>query len=125
MVLDSQKVGIKHTEKAFLERAEKVIEGNLMNTDFGVEDLASELAFSKMQLYRKFKSVRGLSANEFIRSYRIKKAALLLRETDMNVSEIMYTIGFSNRSYFAKCFKQTFEMSPKDYSIKHKSSAKT
>jgi len=120
ITLDSQKIGINNTEKAFLEKAEKVIEENIMNSEFGVEDLAKALSFSRMQLYRKFKSVRGLSANEFIRAYRIKKAALLLRETDLNVSEILYDIGFTNRSYFSKCFKQNFEMSPKEYSKKHR-----
>ena len=124
ITLDSQKIGINHTEKAFLEKAEKVIEDNLMNSEFGVEDLGRALSFSRMQLYRKFKSVRGLSANEFIRAYRIKKAALLLRETDLNVSEILYTIGFTNRSYFSKCFKKTFDMSPKEYSKKYREKLK-
>ena len=124
ITLDSQKIGINHTEKAFLEKAEKVIEDNLTNSEFGVEDLGRALSFSRMQLYRKFKSVRGLSANEFIRAYRIKKAALLLRETDLNVSEILYTIGFTNRSYFAKCFKKSFDMSPKEYSTKHREKLK-
>ena len=124
ITLDSQKIGINHTEKAFLEKAEKVIEDNLTNSEFGVEDLGRALSFSRMQLYRKFKSVRGLSANEFIRAYRIKKAALLLRETDLNVSEILYTIGFTNRSYFSKCFKKTFDMSPKEYSKKHREKLK-
>ena len=124
IALDSQKIGINNTEKAFLEKAEKVIEDNLMNSEFGVEDFGSGLNFSRMQLYRKFKSIRGLSANEFIRAYRIKKAALLLRETDLNVSEILYNIGFTNRSYFSKSFKQTFEMSPKDYAKKHREELK-
>ena len=124
ITLDSQKIGINHTEKAFLEKAEKVIEDNLTNSEFGVEDLGRALSFSRMQLYRKFKSVRGLSANEFIREYRIKKAALLLRETDLNVSEILYTIGFTNRSYFSKCFKKTFDMSPKEYSNKYREKLK-
>jgi signal transduction histidine kinase/DNA-binding response OmpR family regulator len=120
ITLDSQKIGINNTEKAFLEKAESVIEDNLMNSEFGVEDLADSLSFSRMQLYRKLKTVRGLSANEFIRAYRIKKAALLLRETDLNVSEILYDIGFTNRSYFSKCFKQNFEMSPKEYAKKYR-----
>ena len=124
ITLDSQKIGINHTEKAFLEKAEKVIENNLTNSEFVVEDLGRALSFSRMQLYRKFKSVRGLSANEFIREYRIKKAALLLRETDLNVSEILYTIGFTNRSYFSKCFKKTFDMSPKEYSNKYREKLK-
>jgi len=121
ITLDSQKVGINQTEKLFLEKAEKIIEENLMNSEFGVEDLGSCLNFSRMQLYRKLKSIRGLSANEFIRSYRIKKSALLLRDTDMNVTEILYAIGFTNRSYFSKCFKQMYNMSPKEYAKKHNS----
>jgi len=124
ITLDSQKIGINNTEKAFLEKVEKVIEDNLMNSEFGVEDLAGALSFSRMQLYRKFRSVRGFSTNEFIRAYRIKKAALLLRETDLNVSQILYEIGFTNRSYFSKCFKLKFEMSPKEYSIKYRAELK-
>ena len=118
--LNSKKIGINHTKKAFLAKAEKVIEDNLTNSEFSVGDLGRALSLSRMQLYRKFKSVGGLSANEFIRAFRIKKAALLLCETDLNVSEILYTIGFTNRSYFSKCFKKTFDMSPKDYSKKYR-----
>lgn len=117
---DSKKIGINNTQKTFLEKAEKVIEENLMNNEFGVEDLALALSFSRMQLYRKFKSLLGSSANEFIRNYRIKKAAHLLIETDLNVSEILYDIGFTNRSYFSKCFKNSFDMSPKEYAKKHR-----
>ena len=117
---DSKKIGINNTQKTFLEKAEKVIEENLMNNEFGVEDLALELSFSRMQLYRKFKSILGSSANEFIRNYRIKKAAYLLIKTDLNVSEILYDVGFTNRSYFSKCFKKSFDMSPKEYAKKHR-----
>ena len=114
------KIGINNTHKTFLEKAEKVIEENLMNNEFGVEDLAQALSFSRMQLYRKFKSILGSSANEFIRNYRIKRAAHLLIETDLNVSEILYDVGFTNRSYFSKCFKQSFDMSPKEYAKKNR-----
>ena len=117
---DSKKIGINNTHKTFLEKAEKIIEENLMNNEFGVEDLALALSFSRMQLYRKFKSILGSSANEFIRNYRIKKAAHLLIETDLNVSEILYDVGFTNRSYFSKCFKQSFDMSPKEYAKKYR-----
>ncbi len=117
---DSRKIGINNTQKTFLEKAEKVIEENLMNNEFGVEDLALALSFSRMQLYRKFKSILGSSANEFIRNYRIKKAAHLLIKTDLNVSEILYDVGFTNRSYFSKCFKKSFDMSPKEYAKKYR-----
>ena len=117
---DSKKIGINNTQKTFLEKAEKVIEENLMNNEFGVEDLALALSFSRMQLYRKFKSILGSSANEFIRNYRIKRAAHLLIKTDLNVSEILYDVGFTNRSYFSKCFKKSFDMSPKEYAKKYR-----
>ncbi len=120
ITLDSKHIGLNNSEKTLLEKAEKVIEENLMNSDFRVEDLASALGFSKMQLYRKFKHIRGYTAGEFIRTYRVKKAALLLRETDLNVTEILYAIGFTNRSYFAKSFKKDFHMSPKEYGKKHR-----
>ena len=72
-----------------------------------MDDLGNELGYSRMQLYRKLKSIRGLSANEFIREYRIKKAAVYLRETDMKIFEVLYEIGISNHSYFTKCFNTT------------------
>ena len=78
-------------------------------------DLWGELAYSRMQLYRKLKSITSLSANEFIRSYRLKKAASLLKETEMNITEILYEVGFTNRSYFTKCFKLKYGKTPKEY----------
>jgi signal transduction histidine kinase/ligand-binding sensor domain-containing protein/CheY-like chemotaxis protein/AraC-like DNA-binding protein len=113
--LDSQKIGINEAEKNFLEKMEAIIQENLTNPDFGVEDLGDGLGYSRMQLYRKLKTIRGLSANEFIREYRIKKAAVYLRETDMKIYEILYDVGISNHSYFTKCFKQYFNMSPRKY----------
>lgn len=118
--LDSQKIGINKLEKDFLEKMEAVVEENLSNSDFGVEDLGDAMGYSKMQLYRKLKSIRGLSANEFIREYRVKKAAVYLRETDMKIFEILYEIGISNHSYFTKCFKQHFKMSPREYIEKYR-----
>lgn len=107
--------GINEYDKQFLEKAEDIIEQNLMNVDFSVNDLGSDLAYSRMQLYRKLKSITGLSANEFIRSYRLKKAADLLRHSNLNISEILYQVGFSNRSYFAKCFKLQYNKTPREY----------
>ena len=114
-VLPSEVDNLNEFDKKFLEKAEEVIEKNLMNTEFSVIDLGNELAYSRMQLYRKLKSITELSANEFIRSYRLKKAATLLRTSDMNITEILYEVGFGNRSYFTKCFKQEFDKTPKEY----------
>ena len=76
------------------------------------------VGLSRMQLYRKLKSIRGLSANEFIREYRIKKAAQLLQTTELNITEILYEVGFTNRSYFAKCFKELFGLTPREFKNK-------
>jgi len=113
--LNSEIAGISAFDKQFIDKAESIIEVNLMNAEFSVIDLGAELAYSRMQLYRKLKSITGLSANEFIRSYRLKKAANLLKETQMNITEILYEVGFTNRSYFTKCFKLKYEKTPKEY----------
>ncbi len=104
---------IKDVDKDFLEKAEKIIETNLVNHQFDVENFCDELNLSQMQLYRKLKSITGSSINEFIRNYRLKKAAQLLRETNSNITEVLYEVGYSSRSYFTKSFKESFNMTTK------------
>ena len=84
-----------------------------MNAEFNVIDLGGELSYSRMQLNHKLKSITSLSANEFIRSYRLKKAASLLKETEINITEILYDVGFTNRFSFTKCFKLKYGKTPK------------
>lgn len=118
---NSQVDGIKQADKDFLEKAEMVIDNNLTNEQFGVEEFGEQLGLSRMQVYRKLKSIRGSSANDFIREYRLKKAANLLKNSNLNVTEISFEIGFTNRSYFTKCFKDHFGVSPREF-IKNKES---
>ncbi|MEM9984600.1 MAG: AraC family transcriptional regulator, partial [Bacteroidota bacterium] len=118
--LDSEKYGIKEVEKRFLQEVEELVEDNLSNSDFTVAQLYRTLGYSRMQFYRKLKAITGLSANEFIRAYKIKKAAVYLRESHLNITEVLYEVGFSNRSYFSKCFKQTYGMTPREYLNQHK-----
>ena len=66
-------------------------------------------------MYRKIKQLTGMTSSEFIRSIKLKKAATLLMESGMTVAEIAYQTGFSSPSYFTKCFKEQFKMSPKEY----------
>jgi len=108
--------GMSEGEMKFIKNIETVIDENLMNESFSVEDLGNELAFSRMQLYRKLKALTGYSPNEYIRNYRLKQAAKLLQKRDLNVTEVLYEIGFSNKSYFTKCFKEMYNMTPKEYS---------
>jgi len=116
---DSKLKGIRKADKDFLEMAEKLIDENLTNSQFGVPDLEKGVGISRMQLYRKLKSIRGLSANEFIREYRLKKAAQLMQTTELNITEILYEVGFTNRSYFAKCFKEFIGLTPRDFKNKY------
>ncbi len=117
---DSKLEGIMKSDKDFLEKAEKIIDSNLTNSQFGVSEFSNEMSLSKMQLYRKLKSIRGCNTNEFIREYRLKKAAQLFNETSFNITEVLYQVGYTNRSYFTKCYKEMFGMTPREHMKKIK-----
>jgi signal transduction histidine kinase/ligand-binding sensor domain-containing protein/AraC-like DNA-binding protein len=102
-------------DEKFIERVMSIIQANISNPDFGVELLCRDIGMSPTHLYRRLKSITQYSANELIKKYRIKKASLLLRHKEGNISEIMYSVGFSNLSYFSKCFKKEYGLPPKDY----------
>jgi AraC-like DNA-binding protein len=76
---------------------------------------ASEIGMSRMQLHRKLKGLTGLSATNFIRSQRLTMAAELLGKSGANISEIGYLVGFSDPSYFSKCFKETYHCTPTEF----------
>jgi signal transduction histidine kinase/ligand-binding sensor domain-containing protein/DNA-binding response OmpR family regulator len=107
--------GKENEDDRFLKRVMNTIESNIGNPDFTVEQLSEVMGMSTTHLYRKLKSLTHLSANEIIKKYRIKKASILLKNKEGNITEIMYEIGFSNLSYFSKCFKTEFGVTPKEY----------
>jgi ligand-binding sensor domain-containing protein/AraC-like DNA-binding protein/CheY-like chemotaxis protein len=126
MLLQPQNVNIVSVEEKFLTKVVEIIEKNIDNPDLDVEILVNELAMSRAQLYRKFKAVIGQPANEFIRNFRIKRAAQLLEDGNLNVSEVIHKVGISSRSYFTKAFKETFGVTPSEYSFqKSKSTTDT
>lgn len=88
---------------------------NLSNSQFGVEDMGEAMGMSRVQLYRKIKSLTNYAPNELLRISRLKKAASLLASSGMSVSEITYEVGFTSPSYFTKCYKEHFGESPTDY----------
>ena len=88
------------------------IEKHIMDYDFNVSILQYEMGIGSKLLYRKVKSATGLSPVEYIRSIRMHQAALLLREGNFSVSEVMYMVGYTNASYFAKCFQKSYGMTP-------------
>lgn len=110
-----RKSDVSDLDKSFAERFRSLIEQNLKHTNFSVEDMATQMGIGRTQLYRKIKSLTGLSPIEILRVARLKKAADLLHRTDMSVSQVTYETGFSSPSYFTKCFKEYFGVNPKEY----------
>lgn len=98
----------------FITRFKKVVEARLEDSDVSVEDLASDMNLSRVQLYRKVKAVTGSSPVELLRTARLNRAYQLLLTTDKSVSEVAYAVGFAAPSYFTKCFKEEYGFLPGD-----------
>ena len=101
-------------DKDFLEKMQKIIEENFSNADLNVNFLADKMCISRSRLFAKIKTLADVSPNDMIQIVRLKKAAQLLAEGNMKVSEVCYTVGFNNPSYFSKCFYKQFGVSPSD-----------
>lgn len=101
-------------EPLFIIQFKKVVEANLANSDLSVDDLAADVNLSRVQLYRKVKAITGSSPVELLRTARLNRGYQLLLKSDKTVSEVAYEVGFSAPSYFTKCFKDEFGISPSD-----------
>jgi signal transduction histidine kinase/DNA-binding response OmpR family regulator len=102
------------SQDAFVQKLYELIEQNIDNSEFGAEMLAGQVAMSLRTLNRKLSMLTGISPAKFIRSYRLKKAAQLLR-AGQSVAETAYQVGFENPSYFATAFKEVYQQSPTDF----------
>ena len=103
------------TDDKFLTQMNKIIEENIANSDLSVNFLAADLGISRSGLFAKIKTLADVTPNEMIQIIRLKRAARLLREGKYLVSEVGYMVGFSNPSYFTKCFQKQFGIKPGDY----------
>lgn len=109
-------------DEKFIRSCIENIEEHISEPDYGVDELCQNVGYSRPQIYRKIKSITGLSAIQFLRSIRLKRAAQLLSSgSGMSVSEVMYAVGFDNISYFSKIFFAEFGVLPKDYKAEPKS----
>ncbi len=113
--LSSQDIVISSTEEVFIKKLLTIIEQNLDQSEFTVDQLCHELATSRMQLHRKLKALTGHSASSFIRNQRLLRASKLL-EVGEPVSQVAYAVGFSSLSYFTNKFKEQFGVVPSEYS---------
>jgi len=102
-------------DKEFLTKLVKEIEEHLNEAEFGAVFLEKAFTMSKMQLYRKLKTMTGMTPGEFIKHIRLKQAANLLASTSLNVTEIFYRTGFNNQSYFFREFRKRYNCAPNEY----------
>ncbi len=102
-------------DERFLERLNEEIEKTISDVEFSIEKLALSLSMSRSNLQRKIKGISGMAPNDYIRVYRLKKAARLLMQGEYRINEICYLVGFNTPSYFSKCFQKQFGQLPKDF----------
>jgi signal transduction histidine kinase/DNA-binding response OmpR family regulator len=106
---------VKGNDELLMERIMKALNKNLSNSDFNVDMLTQEVGISRAQLHRKMKEMTGISTSEFIRNIRLEQAARLLKEHKINVTQVAYTVGFSNLAHFSTIFRKHFGVAPSEY----------
>ena len=99
-------------DQTFVTRLREVIRDNMSDSDFSVERIGEEIGLSRVQLYRKVKALTGQTPVELLRKARLERGRRLIEKTEKSVSEIAYEVGFTSPSYFNKCFKDEFGISP-------------
>lgn len=100
----------------FKEQLLALMEENYQNGEWGIDQISSSLCLSRVQFYRKVKAMTGLTPVDMLRSFRLSKSVDLLKTKQLTISEIAYECGFSSPSYYTRCFKEKFGVSPSDYS---------
>ena len=113
-------VKMKSPDDKLLERVMAVISKNLSNSDLSVDGIADEVGISRVHLHRKMKELTGQTPHDFIRNIRLKQAAHLLANQNMNITEVMYACGFNNSASFSTIFKKFYGLSPRDYMREHR-----
>jgi signal transduction histidine kinase/DNA-binding response OmpR family regulator/ligand-binding sensor domain-containing protein len=111
-------IAVNSIDNEFLEKAFDVAEKNLSNTEFNSEAFAKEMFVSRSQLHRKLLAITSQAPGEFVRSFRLKKAASLLIEKRLSVTQIAFEVGFNSPSHFTKAFRQQFNCSPTEFTAK-------
>ncbi|MBK8635027.1 MAG: substrate-binding domain-containing protein [Saprospiraceae bacterium] len=114
LIYDASKT--KNTkETAFISSFDQCVQENFENPDFNIDDICKQLNLSRIQLYRKFKSITDTSINDYIQHARLKKSQELLKSTSLTISEIAYKCGFNSASYFSTMFKNQYNITPTEY----------
>jgi len=115
LTFGERKESVAEIDKTFMNKFRKVIENNLFDSDLNVDEIGKNLGLSRVQLYRKIKSLTNYAPNELVRIIRLKAAEQMFLNSEKSISEVAYDTGFTSPSYFTKCFKEYFNESPTDY----------
>ncbi len=116
ILLKPSEVSVNSADENFLTKVMEAIETNMQEEDFGVEQLAKAVAMSRSQLHRKLIALTGQSPSEVLRTTRLLRAKELLVKKAATPSEIAFKVGFNSHTYFSKCFKEEFGVSPSEIS---------
>ncbi|MCU0285571.1 MAG: response regulator [Acidobacteria bacterium] len=114
MLLPSE-INVSSMDEIFLKEFQQVIEKNLSDYEFDVDKLCKKLYMARSTLFKKVKALTGETPNQFILSYRLERAAQLLKQNYGNITEVAFAVGFSSSTYFATCFKEKFGQAPSSY----------
>jgi len=112
--LTSNEEEVLSVDDKFVEKLENIVAKMYLETDLGIQELASNMAMSERQLQRKMKVILGTTPNNFIKEFRLAKAQILL-QNGSKIGRIALDVGFSSQTYFGRCFKETFDCTPKQY----------
>ncbi|MDW5290294.1 two-component regulator propeller domain-containing protein [Formosa sp. PL04] len=123
--INPSEITVTTIDEQLIKKALEIVEENMSDSNFSVDDLSQALEMSRGHLYRKINSITGNSPSEFIKSMRLKRAVQLLKMNKLTVSEIAYKVGFSNPKYFSKCFKAEFNILPSQFAKTHKNDSGT
>jgi signal transduction histidine kinase/ligand-binding sensor domain-containing protein/DNA-binding response OmpR family regulator len=113
--LEPKRITLSSADDLFIKTALELIERNMSNASYTVEEMSRDVGMSHTQLYRKVKALTGQTINEFIRAIRLKRAAQLLEQHQLTVSEITYKVGFTDLQHFRECFKKMYGLTPSQY----------
>ncbi len=114
LTFPTSKIKISPIDREFLDDLREIIEKNISDSEFNVEELSRKLYLNRATVYRKIQALTGETPTEFIRSFRLKRAAELLKNNSGTILDVALEVGFSSANYFTKCFKQKFNHLPSD-----------
>ena len=103
------------TNDKLMQKLIEIIQNNIANSEFCIDDISGDMGMSRAQLYRKIKSMTDLTPNNLIMQIRMKMAISLFKTNNYNISDVAYQVGFSDPAYFSKYFKSVYKMTPTEY----------